>query len=159
MSHSIAIKVATAMDNNNINTLESFYSQLASYISRVRLVKKLHEGPTLKCEASLQCFLRNLKQKNFFNQINFIHLVLLALVSMALLKCTNFPLVIHFLNFVQLFHLQVLLIIILSVSIVIFFHPQYLMITLKKNFKNFMAPAAFFSGHFCYRKTAVKTQS
>ena len=41
------------------------------------------------------------------NIINCILLVLLLLVSMALLKCTNFPLVIHFLKFVELFHLYV----------------------------------------------------
>ena len=45
--------------------------------------------------------------------INCILLVLLLLVSMVLLKCTNSPLVFHFLNFAQLFYLQVLLIIIL----------------------------------------------
>ena len=36
---------------------------------------------------------------------NCILLVFLLLVSMVLLKCTDFPLVIHFLNFIQLFHL------------------------------------------------------
>ena len=74
--------------------------------------------------------------------INFILLVLLLLGSKVLLKCTNssdscdssdsLPLVIHFLNFVQLFHLQVLLITILPVSLVIFFPLQFLMITLAK---------------------------
>ena len=52
------------------------------------------------------------------NMINCIFLVLLLLVTMVLLKCTNSPLVIHFLNFVLLFHLQVLLITILPVSLV-----------------------------------------
>ena len=66
------------------------------------------------------------------NMINSILLILFLLVSMVLLKCTNSPLVIHFLNFVRLFHLQVLLIIILPVSFVIFFHLQFLMITLAK---------------------------
>ena len=56
------------------------------------------------------------------NRINCILLVLLLFVSMELLKCTNSPLVIHFLNFVQLFHLQVLLIIILLISFAIFFY-------------------------------------
>ena len=37
------------------------------------------------------------------NMINFIPLILLLLVSMVLLKCTNFPPVIHFLNSVRLF--------------------------------------------------------
>ena len=63
------------------------------------------------------------------NMINSILLILFLLVSMVLLKCTNSPLVIHFLNFVRLFHLQVLSIIILPVSVVIFSH---LMITLEK---------------------------
>ena len=64
--------------------------------------------------------------------INYILLVLHLLVSMVLLKCTNSPPVIRFLNFVRLFHLWVLLIIILPVSFVIFFHLQFLMITLAK---------------------------
>ena len=64
--------------------------------------------------------------------INGILLVLLLLLSLVLLKCTNFPLVIHVLNFVQLFHLQTLLIIILLIFFAIFFHPQYLMVTLAK---------------------------
>ena len=69
---------------------------------------KLNEDPTMKREAALQCFLRKLKQKTFlmkFNMISCILLVLLLLVSMVLLKCTNSPLVIHFLNFVRLFRL------------------------------------------------------
>ena len=52
--------------------------------------------------------------------INCILLVPLLLVSMALLKYTNFPPVIYFLNFIQLFHLQVLLSIILPVFFAIF---------------------------------------
>ena len=64
--------------------------------------------------------------------INCILLALLLLVSMVLLKYTNYPLVIHFLNFARLFHLQVLLIIILRVSFVIFSHLQFPMITLTK---------------------------
>ena len=70
--------------------------------------EKLNEDPTLKREASLQRFLRKLKQKTFLtkmNMINCILLVLLLLVSMVLLKCTNSHLVIYFLNFVQFSHL------------------------------------------------------
>ena len=48
--------------------------------------------------------------------INCILLVLLLVLSMILLKCTNSSLVIPFLNFELLFHLQVLLIITLPVS-------------------------------------------
>ena len=54
--------------------------------------------------------------------INCIPLVLFLLVSMVLLKYINSPPVIHFLNFVRLFHLQALLIIILTVFFVIFFY-------------------------------------
>ena len=49
------------------------------------------------------------------NLINSIFLILCLVAFMVLLKCTNFLLTIHFLNFVQLFHPQVLLIIILPV--------------------------------------------
>ena len=92
--------------------------------------EKLNEDPTMKSEPSLQLYLRKLKQKTFLTKMNIIQfnencilLVLLLLVSMAFLKCTNFPLVIHFLNFIQLFHLSVLFIIILPTSFLIFFHP------------------------------------
>ena len=61
---------------------------------------------------------------------NCILLVLLLLVTAVLLKCTNSPLVIHFLNFVRLFHLQVFLIIILTVFFVILFHLQFLFLLL-----------------------------
>ena len=56
--------------------------------------EKLNEDPTLKCEASLKCFLDKLKQKTFLtnlNAINCILLVLLLHVSMVLLKCINSP--------------------------------------------------------------------
>ena len=53
------------------------------------------------------------------NIMNCILLVLLLLVSMILLKCISSLPVIHFLNFVRLFHLQVVFIIILPV----FFSP------------------------------------
>ena len=33
--------------------------------------EKLSEDPTLKCEASMQCFLRKLKQKNFFTEVEY----------------------------------------------------------------------------------------
>ena len=46
--------------------------------------------------------------------INFILLVMLLLISMVLLNCRNIPLVIHFLNLLQLLHPQVLLIIIIA---------------------------------------------
>ena len=40
-------------------------------ISDTSKFKKLNEDPTLKCEALLQCFLCKLKQKNFFNKIEY----------------------------------------------------------------------------------------
>ena len=70
--------------------------------------ERLNEDPNLKREASLQRFLRKLKRKTFLTKMNMINctlLVLLLLVSMVLLKCTNSHLVIHFLSFVRLFHL------------------------------------------------------
>ena len=77
-------------------------------ISDTSKFKKLYEDPILKHESSLQFFLRKLKQKNFFNEIQYNKLYLsgsVLLVCMVLLKCTNSPLVIHFLNFVRLLHL------------------------------------------------------
>ena len=102
-----------------------YNNAIEEIISDTSKFEKLNKDPTLKREAPLQCFLHNLKQKTFLiklNMINCILLVLLLLVSKVLLKCTNSPLVIHFLNFVQLFHLLVLLIIILPISFVIFSH-------------------------------------
>ena len=82
-------------------------------------LEKLNEDPISKRKAPLQRFLRKLKKKTRFliklNMINCILLVMLLLVSTVLLKCTNSALVVHFLNFVRLFHRQVLLIIILAV--------------------------------------------
>ena len=77
-------------------------------ISDTSTFENLNEAPFLKHEASLQCFLHKLKEKTFlmkFNMINCILLLLLMLLSMVLLKCTNSHLVIHFLNFIPLFHL------------------------------------------------------
>ena len=95
---------------NGVVTLERklYNNAIEEIISDAFKFEKLSENPTLKHEASLQLFLRKLKQKSFLmklNMINCILLVLLLLVSMVLLKCTNSPLVIHFLNFVRLFHL------------------------------------------------------
>ena len=75
-------------------------------ISDTYKFEKPNKVPTLKREASLQHFLRKLKQKTFLMKLNIIScilLVLLLLVSVVLLKCRNSPLVIHFLNFVRLF--------------------------------------------------------
>ena len=85
-----------------------YNNAIEEIISDTSKFEKLNEDPTLRREASLQRFLRKLKQKNSLmklNMINCILLVLLLLVSMVLLKCTNSPLVIQFLNFVRLFRL------------------------------------------------------
>ena len=85
-----------------------YNNAIEEIISDSSKVEKLNEDPTLKREASLQRFLRKLKLKNLLiklNMINHILVVLPLLVSVVLLKCTNSPQVIHFLNFVQFFHL------------------------------------------------------
>ena len=85
-----------------------YNNAIEEIISDTSKLEKLNEDPILKHEASLQRFLRKLKQKTFLMKLNMIScilLVLLLLVSMVLLKCTNSPLVIHFLKFVQFFHL------------------------------------------------------
>ena len=77
-------------------------------ISDTSKFKKLSEDPTLKRQASLQRFLRKLKQKNFFNEIEYDKLYPSGSAPACIYgtpKCTNSPLVIHFLNFVRLFHL------------------------------------------------------
>ena len=54
------------------------------------------------------CFLRKLKQKNFFNEKEYDKLYPSSSAPAriyVILKCTNSPLVIHFLNFVRLFRL------------------------------------------------------
>ena len=110
-------------------------SKLRHKLTDTSKFEKICEDPSLKREASLQHFLHNFKQKNFLTKMNLINcilLVLVLLVSMVLLKYTNFRLVFHFLHFVQLFLIQLLLIITLPVSFAIFFHCQYLMITLAK---------------------------
>ena len=84
----------------------NFYSVSLVIVSLAVNIGKLQS--LLSEEASLQRFLHKLKQKTFLmklNMINCIFLVLLLLVSMVLLKCTNSSLVIHFLNFVRLFRL------------------------------------------------------
>ena len=103
--------VITKPDKGNgviILDQKPYNNAIEEIISDTSKFEKLNEDPTLKREASLQRFLRKLKQKRFLmklNMINCILLVLLLLVSMVLLKCTNSPLVIHFLNVVRLFHL------------------------------------------------------
>ena len=119
------IKITKPDKGNGVVVLDrNFYNNaIEEIIADTSKFENPSQGPTLKREASIKRFLHKLKQKNFFNEIkmmNCILLVLLLLVSILLLKSTNSPLVIHFLNVVWLFHL--LLVIILLVSFVIFFH-------------------------------------
>ena len=77
-------------------------------ISDTSKFEKLNQSSTLKHKASLEYFLRKLKQKKFLTKVNMINcmlLFLLLVLSMVLLKCKNSPPVIHFLTFVRLFHL------------------------------------------------------
>ena len=83
-----------------------YNNAIEEIISDTSKFQKLNEDETSKLEASLQSFLRKLIQKKKLmklNMINCIYLVLLLLISTVLLKCINYPLVIHFLNFVRLF--------------------------------------------------------
>ena len=68
------------------NAVEEIISDPSKY-------QKLNEDPTLKRKASLQRFLRKVKQKKIFNKTEYDKFV------------SNSPLEIHFLNFVQMFHL------------------------------------------------------
>ena len=103
-------------------------------ISDISKFKKFNEDPTLKREASLQYFLRKLNQKSFLTKMNIINYIFDSAPACIYgsPKMHNFPLVIYFLNFVQLLHLHVLLIVILPIPFAIFFHPSYLIISLAK---------------------------
>ena len=48
-----------------------YNSTIEEIISDTSKFEKLNEDPTLKREASLQCFLHKLKQKNFFNETEY----------------------------------------------------------------------------------------
>ena len=48
-----------------------YNNAIEEIISDTSKFEKLNEDPTLKREASLQRFLRKLKQKNFFNEIEY----------------------------------------------------------------------------------------
>ena len=85
-----------------------YNNAIEEIISDTSKFKKLNEDPTLKREASLQRFLCKLKQKNFFNEIEYDKLYPSGSAPACIYgtpKCTNSPLVIHFLNFVRLFRL------------------------------------------------------
>ena len=66
--------VITKPDKGNgvaILDLKLYNNAIEEIISDTSKFKKLNEDPTLKREASLQRFLRKLKQKNFFNEIEY----------------------------------------------------------------------------------------
>ena len=48
-----------------------YYNAIEEIISDTSKFEKFNEDPTLKHEASLQRFLSKLKQKNFFNKIEY----------------------------------------------------------------------------------------
>ena len=52
-------------------TRKLYNNVIEEIISDTSKFEKLNEDPTLKREASLQRFLRKLKQKNFFNEIEY----------------------------------------------------------------------------------------
>ena len=86
---------------------------------------KLNEDPTFKSEASLPHFLCKLKQKNFFNETEYDKLCLSGSVPDGVYgtpKMHKFSPSDLFFKLLRLFQLQVLLVIILPVSFVIFFH-------------------------------------
>ena len=72
-------------------------------ISDTSKFKIFNEDPTLKCEASFERFLRKLKQENIFNENIYDVYPPGCALARLLLKCTNFPQVIHFLNVVHYF--------------------------------------------------------
>ena len=122
------MELSFQIKNFTITILKKFFSDTPN-------LRKLSEDRTLKPKASLPPFLPKLKQKNFLMKLNMISCIILALVLlvyMVLLRCTNSPLVIHFLIFVQLSRLQVLLAITLPVFFMIFSHLQFQIITLPK---------------------------
>ena len=102
-----------------------YNNAIEEIISDTSKFEKVSEDPTLKHEASLQRFLCKLKQKNCFNKIEYDELHPSGSAPAHIYKTPKmhkFSSMIHFLNFVQLFHLKVLLLIILRVSFLIFFH-------------------------------------
>ena len=88
--------------------------------------EKLNEDPTLKREASLQRFLRQLKQKNFFNEIDYDKLYPSGSVSARIYdtpkmhefsSIDSFPKLPPIVSSIGTFNYN------LAVSFVIFFHP------------------------------------
>ena len=57
-------------EGNGLVDLKVYDNTIQEIISDTSKFEKLNKDPTLRCEASLQCFLRKLKQ-NFFNEIEY----------------------------------------------------------------------------------------
>ena len=84
-----------------------YYSATEEIITDTSKFEKLSEDPTLKCEASLQRFLRKLKQKNFFNEIEYDKLYPSGSAPTRIYgtpKMSKFSSNDSFLNFVKFFH-------------------------------------------------------
>ena len=72
-------------------------------ISDTSKFKEFNKDPTLKCEVSLQRFLHKLKQKSFFNEIEYDKLYPSRSAPARIYGTPtmhNSPVVIHYLNFV-----------------------------------------------------------
>ena len=85
-----------------------YNNAIEEIISDSSKFKKLKENPILKRETSIQRFLRELKQKNFFNEIEYHKLYPYSSAPARIYgtpKMHNSHLVIHFLNFVRFFRL------------------------------------------------------
>ena len=100
------IVIRTPDKGNGVNILDGklYDNAIQEINSNTSKFEKLNKGPTQKREASLQRFLRKLKQISFFSENEYDKLFpsgsAPVFVSMILLKCTNSHLVIHFLHFV-----------------------------------------------------------
>ena len=102
-----------------------FDNAIQEIISDTSKFEKLNEDPTFKSEASLPHFLCKLKQKNFFNETEYDKLCPSGSVPDGVYgtpKMHKFSPSDLFFKLRRLFQLQVLLVIILPVSFVIFFH-------------------------------------
>ena len=128
--------VITKPDQGNgviILNQKRYNSTIEEIISDTSKFQKLNEDPTLKREASLQRFFRKLKQKNFFNEIEYDKLYLSGSVPTHIYgtpKMHKFSSSNSFPNLRPIVSSKVLLIINLPVSFEIFFHLKFLMISL-----------------------------
>ena len=90
---------------NGVVTLDRklYDNAIQEIISDTSKFEKLNEDPALKRDPHHNVFYVSWNKKTFLTKmymINSILLVLHLLASMVLVKCTSFPIVTHFLNFV-----------------------------------------------------------